>query len=69
LPTIGESVMGACNVIEVKIRRYRSADDCDVVVAYGGDEIAIRCRTYDDAVKWAQMECKSYRIAEFVAEN
>ena len=61
--------MVAESVTEVRIRRYRSVPDCDVVVAFRGDEISIRCRSYDDAVKWAQMECKSYRIADFAIEG
>ena len=61
--------MVAASVAEVRIRRYSSAPDCDVVIAFRGDEVSIRCRTYDDAVKWAQMECKSYRIADFAIEG
>ena len=61
--------MVAESVTEVRIRRYPNVSDCDVVVAFRGDEISIRCRSYDDAVKWAQMECKSYRIAEFSIEG
>lgn len=54
---------------EIRIRRYSNAPDCDVVIALRGEELSIKCRTYDDAVKWAQMECKSYRIAEFATEG
>ncbi len=61
--------MIAPSVAEIRIRRMSSALDCDVVIALRGEEVSIRCRTYDDAVKWAQMECKSYRIAEFATEN
>jgi len=61
--------MVAGSVAEIRIRRYSNAPDCDVVVAFRGDEISIRCRTYDEAVKWAQVECKSYRIAEFATDG
>jgi hypothetical protein len=61
--------MAVGSVAEVRIRRYGSTPDCDVVIVLRGDEVSIRCRTYDDAVKWAQMECKSYRIAECVVEG
>jgi hypothetical protein len=30
----------------------------------------IRCRDYDQAVKWARIECKSYKVADgFVVER
>ena len=61
--------MLAGSVAEVRIRRYSNAPDCDVVVAFRDDEISIKCRTYDQAVKWARMECKSYGIAEFAVES
>jgi hypothetical protein len=53
---------------EVRIRRHSDGPDCDVIVSLQGDELLIRCRTYNQAVMWAQMECKSYRIAEFSIE-
>ena len=61
--------MVAPSVAEVRIQRYSDAPDCDVVVAFRNGQISIRCRTYDDAVKWARMECKTYRIAEFTTNN
>lgn len=47
---------------EVRIRRHSDARQCDVVVAVGGKEMALRCRDYNQAVKWARIECKSYKI-------
>ena len=38
--------------------------DLHVVVAVRGREMVIRCPTYFEAVKWARMECKSYKIPE-----
>jgi hypothetical protein len=47
---------------EVRVRRYGDIAECDVVVAFRGQEISIRCRDYDQAVKWARIECRSYKI-------
>jgi len=47
---------------EVFIRRYSHIPICEVVVAIRGRELLIKCKTYDAAVKWAQMECKSYGV-------
>lgn len=47
---------------EVRIRRHSDATQCDVIVAVGGKEISLRCRDYNQAVKWARLECKSYKI-------
>jgi hypothetical protein len=47
---------------EVRVRRYGDIAECDVVVALRGQEISIRCRDYDQAVKWARIECRSYKI-------
>ena len=54
--------MIAEHVAEVRIRRHNDAPDCDVVVAVGGKEMSVRCRDYSQAVKWARIECKSYKI-------
>ena len=48
--------------VEVRIRRHSNAPRCDVVVAVRGKEISLRCRDYNQAVKWARIECKSYKI-------
>jgi hypothetical protein len=47
---------------EVRIRRHGDAPSCDVVVAVGGKEMSLRCRDYNQAVKWARLECKSYKV-------
>jgi hypothetical protein len=47
---------------EVRIRRLGDAPQCDVVVAVGGKEMSLRCRDYSQAVKWARIECKTYKI-------
>jgi hypothetical protein len=48
---------------EVRVRRHSDVPECDVVVAVRGQEISLRCRDYNQAVKWARIECKSYKIA------
>jgi hypothetical protein len=44
------------------IRRYKEI--CDVVVLVRGQEIVLRCPSYSQALKWARLECKSYKISE-----
>jgi hypothetical protein len=48
---------------EVRVRRHSDAPECDVVVAVRGQEMSLKCRDYNQAVKWARIECKSYKIA------
>jgi hypothetical protein len=48
----------------VIIRRYSASPICDVVVVFRGQEMVIRCPSYSQALKWARLECKSYKIPE-----
>ena len=48
----------------VTIRRYPDSPICHVVVVIRDQEMVVRCPTYFQAVKWARMECKSYKIPE-----
>jgi hypothetical protein len=48
----------------VTIQRYPESPICDVVVVVRGQEMVHRCPTYFQAVKWARLECKSYKIPE-----
>ena len=48
---------------EVRVRCYNNAPECDVVVAFRGKEMSLRCRDYNQAVKWARIECRAYKIA------
>jgi hypothetical protein len=50
--------------VEIRVRRYDGVPECDVVVFSRGQEIMIRCRDYEQAVKWARIECKSYKVAD-----
>jgi hypothetical protein len=47
----------------VRVRRHSDAPECDVIVAVRGQEMSLKCRDYNQAVKWARIECKSYKIA------
>jgi len=49
----------------VCLKRFRKVPDCVVIVTRGKNEISIRFRNYDQAARWAQMECKSYRINQY----
>ena len=41
---------------EVWVRRYNGVPECDVIVAVRGQEMSLRCRDYNEAVKWARIE-------------
>jgi hypothetical protein len=47
---------------QVWIRRFSDGLACDVIVAIRGHEMVVRLPDYSQAVKWAQMESKSYGI-------
>ena len=49
---------------QVFIRRHTASEICDVVVSVRGQEIILRCPDYSQALKWARLECKSYKIPE-----
>ena len=48
----------------VTIRRYPASRICDVVVVVRGQEMVVRCTSHSEAVRWARLECKSYKIPE-----
>ena len=48
----------------VRIRRHSGEAECDVVVEIGGKEMSLRCRDYHQAVRWARIECKTYKIED-----
>lgn len=56
--------MIAARSAEISIRRYNGAPECDVIVVFRGRELSLRCRDYDQAVRWARIECKSYKVAK-----
>jgi hypothetical protein len=49
---------------EVKIRSYQDSPICDVVVVVRGQEMILRCRDYRQAMRWARLERKTYKIPE-----
>jgi hypothetical protein len=49
---------------QVFIRRHTASPICDVLVSVRGQEIILRCPNYSQALKWARLECKSYKISE-----
>src|SRR5579862_4613036 len=49
---------------QVFIRRHTASPTCDVVVSVRGQELVLRCPNYSQALKWARLECKSYKIPE-----
>jgi hypothetical protein len=49
---------------QVFIRRHTASEICDVVVLVRGQEMVLRCPGYSQALKWARLECKSYKIPQ-----
>jgi hypothetical protein len=49
---------------QVFVRRDTASEICDVVVLVRGQEMVLRCPSYSQALKWARLECRSYKISE-----
>jgi hypothetical protein len=49
---------------QVTVRQYSDSPECDVVVIVREQTMVLKCRDYDQAVHWARIECKSYKIAD-----
>jgi len=49
---------------QVFIRRHTASEICDVVVLVRGQEMVLRCPSYSQAMKWARLERKSYKIPQ-----
>jgi hypothetical protein len=54
---------------QILIRRDAVSRICDVVVLVRGEELVVRCPSYSQALKWARLECKSYKISEAEIEQ
>ena len=54
---------------EVRLRRYSHTPECEVIVQRRGAEMRYKCRDYDLAMKWAQVECRSYRTSKIKIER
>ena len=48
---------------EICVRRYDGLRECDVVVSFRGHAMRLRCRDYNQAMDWARIECKAYKVA------
>jgi len=48
---------------QVWIRQFSDGLACDVIVAIRGHEMVVQLPDYSQALKWAQMESKSYGIS------
>jgi hypothetical protein len=57
--------MSTEQIAAVCLKRYRKVPACVVIVTRGDDEMSIRFRNYKQAARWAQTECKSYRINQY----
>jgi hypothetical protein len=57
--TTPPSSMPVDQVAQVRIRCYRDGLECEVVVAVRGKEMILKCPDYEQAVKWARIECRS----------
>lgn len=53
---------------EVTIRTHPASLICDVIVVVRGQEMVLRCPNYSQALKWAHLERKSYKIPELMAD-
>jgi hypothetical protein len=54
---------------EVKVRRYSGSGACDVIVRKRGKEMVLGCRDYDQTVRWARIECKTYGVSAVSVER
>jgi len=63
------SMENADSRVEVSIRRHSNSSECDVIVAIRDREMVLRLPDYGRALKWAQMESRSYRLSAVVAEE
>jgi hypothetical protein len=54
---------------EVSIHRYSNGSACDVIVAIGDREMVVRLPDYGHAIKWAQMEARSYKLSAMFSEQ
>ena len=54
--------------VEVEIRRYEDGPDCDVVVTTRRRCLVMSCPTYDEALRWALLECKVYKLPAVIGQ-
>jgi hypothetical protein len=61
--------MPAEEIAEVRMRRFSHTPECEIIVLRRGSKIRYKCRDYDQAMKWAQVECRSYRTSKIKIER
>jgi hypothetical protein len=49
---------------QVTVRLYSDRPECDVVVIVHEQTMVLKCRDYNQALNWARIECKSYKITD-----
>jgi hypothetical protein len=54
---------------EISIRQHSNSPECDVIVAIRDREMIVRLPDYRRAVKWAQMESRSYKLTAAFSEK
>jgi hypothetical protein len=54
---------------EVRMRRYNGTPEWEVVIVRRGAKMSYKCRNYDLAMKWARVECRSYRSSRITVER
>lgn len=54
---------------EVRLERYPGFLACDVIVVVRGREMVIQLPDYSQALKWARMECRTYKIPDDFLED
>src|SRR6516164_2900805 len=52
--------MLANKVANIRIIRYSHVRKCEVRVTVRGKKMCVSCPDYDQALKWARLECRSY---------
>ncbi len=53
----------------VSIREYANSSECDVIVSIRDREMVVRLPNYRQALKWAQIESKSYKLTAMFSEE
>ena len=54
---------------QVRIRCYSDIAECEIRVAVRGKEMCMKCRDYNQALKWARLESRSYGVASVTVER
>jgi hypothetical protein len=67
--SVEKPVMPGEELAEVRMRRFSHTPECEVIILRRGGEVRYKCRDYDQAMKWAKVECKSYRASKIEVEG